>query len=154
MLQVELHDLHTPGLTGLDFGWFGRLICFNCKKLDGTIIWCNSKIMWPLTKGQCFYMAPNPWICQHRPETITFSVISAHIIVKQQPRQFIDIIDIIHLVVVVLPSIFRLSQIFTVPSLEHVAKMECSSETRIRFTADLCSWRWATRRPFGCQPAM
>ena len=55
-------------------------------------------------------------------------------------------------VVVVLPSIFWLSHTFTVPSLEAVAKMQCSSDTRIRFTAALCSWRWATRSPLGCQP--
>lgn len=44
-----------------------------------------------------------------------------------------------YLVVVVFPSIFWLFQTFTVPSFEQVAKMECSSETRMRFTADLCS---------------
>lgn len=32
--------------------------------------------------------------------------------------------------------------------------MECSSETLIRFTVALCSWRWATRRPFGCHPKL
>jgi len=46
-----------------------------------------------------------------------------------------------HLVVVVLPSIFWLSQTFTVPSFDAVEKMECSSETLMRFTAALCSWR-------------
>lgn len=54
--------------------------------------------------------------------------------------------------VVVFPSIFWLSHTLTVPSLEAVAKMECSSETRMRFTAALCSCRWATSRPFGCHP--
>lgn len=57
-----------------------------------------------------------------------------------------------YLVVVVFPSIFWLSQIFTVPSFEQVAKIECSSDTRILFTADLCSWRCATKSPLGCQP--
>lgn len=57
-----------------------------------------------------------------------------------------------YLVVVVFPSIFWLFQIFTVPSFEHVAKSKCSSETLIRFTADLCSWRCATRSPLGRHP--
>lgn len=57
-----------------------------------------------------------------------------------------------HLVVVVFPSIFWLSQTLTVPSLDAVAKMECSSETLMRFTAALCSWRWATSSPLGCHP--
>lgn len=57
-----------------------------------------------------------------------------------------------YLVVVVFPSIFWLFQIFTVPSFEHVAKSKCSSETLIRFTADLCSWRCATSSPLGRHP--
>lgn len=57
-----------------------------------------------------------------------------------------------YLVVVVFPSIFWLFQIFTVPSFEHVAKSKCSSETLIRFTADLCSWRCATSNPLGRHP--
>lgn len=96
VLQVDKvvteYALHTPGLTRLEFGWFGWLVCLNCKKLDGTIIWCNSKVMWPLTKGQCFHMASNPRIRKHRPETITFSIIPVHITGKQQPREFRDIV--------------------------------------------------------------
>lgn len=63
-----------------------------------------------------------------------------------------SLLGIFYLVVVVFPSIFWLFQIFTVPSFEHVAKSECSSETLIRFTADLCSWRCATRSPLGRHP--
>ena len=57
-----------------------------------------------------------------------------------------------YLVVGVFPSIFWLFQIFTVPSFEQVANSECSSETLIRFTADLCSWRCATSSPLGRHP--
>lgn len=88
-------SIYTPGLTGLDFGWFGWLVCLNCKKLDGTIIWCDSKVMRPLTKGQRFHVSSNPRVRQHRPETITFSIFLVHITVKQnvlmQKSQNIDI---------------------------------------------------------------